>query len=217
TALFGDDHKVRRVLVISIDGMHALDLALWIKNNPTPANVPSPGPGSSWLAGLAARGMNFTNASTTKPSDSIPATVGIFTGASPAVGGMYYDDAYHRGWFKPGSNCALPAGTVIDLKNGINLATPNTDGSFSVDPTKMPQQLVGGVCTAVLPHSMLRVNTIFEIVKAAHWRTAYSEKRPAYEFLNGPSGIGVDDLYTPEIACYPYDPTNLVNPCTNSL
>src|SRR6266478_6307450 len=55
TALFGDDHKVRRVLVISIDGMHALDFALWIKNNP-----------GSALAALAARGVNFTNASTTK-------------------------------------------------------------------------------------------------------------------------------------------------------
>jgi len=74
-ALFGVDHKVRRVLVISFDGMHALDLALWTKNNPNSA-----------LAKLAAQGVNFTNASSTKPSDSIPATVGIFTGASPAAG-----------------------------------------------------------------------------------------------------------------------------------
>jgi hypothetical protein len=45
-----------------------------------------------------------------------------------------------------------------------------------------------------------RVKTVFEVVKSAHWRTAYSEKRPSYEFLNGPSGAGVEDLYTPEIA-----------------
>ena len=30
--------------------------------------------------------------------------------------------------------------------------------------------------------------------------TAYSEKRPSYDILNGPSGTGVIDLYTPEIA-----------------
>jgi len=43
-------------------------------------------------------------------------------------------------------------------------------------------------------------------VKAAHLPTAYSEKRPSYDFLNGPSGKGIDDLYTPEIACYPFTP-----------
>src|SRR5437016_12612734 len=58
TAALGDDHKIRRVLVISIDGMHALDFALWIKNNP-----------SSAVGKLAARGVNFTNATSTKPSD----------------------------------------------------------------------------------------------------------------------------------------------------
>src|SRR3954464_12390612 len=66
---YGDDHKIRRVLVISIDGMHALDMALWIKNHPTSA-----------LGMLSAQGINYTNASTTRPSDSIPSTVGIFTG-----------------------------------------------------------------------------------------------------------------------------------------
>src|SRR5437870_10411716 len=90
TPVYGEDYKTRHVLVISIDGMHALDLALWIKSHP-----------GSALGTLSGKGMMYTNASTTRPSDSIPSTVGIFTGASPAVGGMYYDDAYHRGWFAP--------------------------------------------------------------------------------------------------------------------
>src|SRR5689334_1146228 len=79
-----DDVKIRHVLVISIDGMHSRDMQTWIANNPNSA-----------LAGLAATGVNYTNAFTTQPSDSIPATVGIFTGASPSLGGMYYDDAWH--------------------------------------------------------------------------------------------------------------------------
>src|SRR5713101_7224967 len=190
---YGDDHKIRRVLVISIDGMHALDMALWVKSHPTSA-----------LGKLSAQAINYTNASTTKPSDSIPSTVGIFTGGSPAAGGMYYDDAYNRAWFAPANTtCSGAPGTVIDLKQGINL---NPDGTGGVDPNKMPRQLVNGVCTPVLPHNMLRINTVFEIVKSTLGRTAFSEKRPSYEFLNGPSGTGVVDLYTPEIACSPFTP-----------
>jgi hypothetical protein len=200
TTIYAGDTNIRHVLVISVDGMHSLDLALWAKNNPGGA-----------LGRLYSQGMRYTNASTTKPSDSIPSTVGIFTGASPAVGGMYYDDAYNRAWFPPGSNCLGPAGAVIDLKQGINLAL---DGSTGVDPNKVPLQVVNGVCTPVLPHNMIRVNTVFEVVKSAHWRTAYSEKRPSYDFLNGPSGTGVDDLYTPEIACFPFTPPST---CTNAL
>lgn len=186
--------------MISLDGMHSLDLALWIKNNPDSA-----------LAQLARRGMNFTNASTTKPSDSIPATAGIFTGGSPAVSGMYYDDAYNRAWFPAGSNCIGTPGAVIDLKQGINLAP---DGSAGIDPAKLPMQLVSGVCQPVFPHNMLRVNTIFEVVRSARRRTAYWEKRPSYELLHGPSGTGVGDLYTPEIACFPFTPPAK---CNNAL
>jgi len=202
TAALADDHKVRRVLVISVDGMHALDFALWIKSNPNSA-----------LAKLAAQGVNYTNATTTKPSDSIPSTVGIFTGGSPAIGGMYYDDAYNRAWFAPTNlTCTGAPGAVIDLKQGINAAP--IDGSGGVDPAKMPRRLVNGVCTPVLPHDMMRLNTVFEVVRSVGGRTAYSEKRPSYDFLNGPSGTGVQDLYTPEIACFPFVPPS---GCTNAL
>jgi hypothetical protein len=206
--VYGDDHKIRRVLVISIDGMHALDMALWVKSHPTSA-----------LGMLSAQGVSYTNASTTKPSDSIPSTVGIFTGGSPASGGMYYDDAYNRAWFAPTNlTCSGTPGVVIDLKFAINL---NPDGTGGVDPTKMPRQLVNGVCTPVLPHNMMRLNTVFEIVRSTLGRTAYSEKRPSYEFLNGPSGTGVTDLYTPEINCEPHyaalPPSPPIGSCANAL
>jgi hypothetical protein len=208
SALFGDDHKIRRVLVISIDGMHALDMALWIKSHPTSA-----------LGNLSAQGVNYTNASTTKPGDSIPATVGIFTGGSPAIGGMYYDDAYNRAWFAPADlTCSKAPGTVIDLKFAINL---NPDGTGGVDPSKMPRQIVNGICTPVLPHNMMRLNTVFEVVRSTLGPTAYSEKRPSYDFLNGPSGTGVTDLYTPEINCQPHytlpPPAPPTGTCANAL
>ncbi len=203
TAAFGaNGPKIKSVLVISIDGMHSQDLSKWVQAHP-----------GSALAALAATGVNYTNAFSTKPSDSIPATVGIFTGASPALAGMYYDDAYNRAWFAPSDlTCSKAPGVVIDLKQGIN-ASP-LDGSGGVDPAKMPRRLVNGSCVPVLPHDMLRVNTIFEVVRSAGLRTAYSEKRPAYDLLNGPSGTGVQDLYTPEIACYPFSPPA---GCTNAL
>jgi hypothetical protein len=49
------------------------------------------------------------------------------------------------------------------------------------------------------PHQAIRTNTIFEVVKAAGGHTAWADKHPAYDWVNGPSGNGVDDLYTPEI------------------
>ena len=51
----------------------------------------------------------------------------------------------------------------------------------------------------VYPHNYLRVNTIFEIIKAAGYRTAWSDKHIADEMIQGPSGEGVDDLYLLEI------------------
>src|SRR5580765_6651230 len=65
---YGDDSsngKIHRVLLISVDGMHSLDMANYIKGHPQSA-----------MAQLAATGLNYTAASTTKPSDSLPSMVG---------------------------------------------------------------------------------------------------------------------------------------------
>jgi hypothetical protein len=181
------DQKIRRVLVISIDGMHALDLAQCVNSNLCPS-----------IARLSAQGLNFTNASSSKPSDSIPATAAIFTGGSPAVTGMYYDDAYNHAWFAPANTtCSGNPGTNFSLKGDIELdpTAPNA----VVDPAKSPRRLLNGVCTPVLPHNMIRVNTVFEVIRAANGLTAYTDKTASYDFLNGPSGTGIADLYTPEI------------------
>jgi hypothetical protein len=179
--------RLRHVILISVDGMHSLDMALYVANNP-----------HSTLAELAGNAINYTNASTTKPSDSIPSTAGLVTGGTPAVTGVYYDDAYNRKLSPPGSDCST-VGAIIDLKQGIDINPAALDGGGGLDPNKLPRDPSKG-CTPVYPHNLLRVNTIFEVIKAAGMRTAFSEKRPSYDMLNGPSGTGVDDLYTPEIA-----------------
>jgi hypothetical protein len=67
----------------------------------------------------------------------------------------------------------------------------------------------------------MRLNTVFEIVRSPLGPTAYSEKRPSYDFLNGPSGTGVTDLYTPEINCQPHytlpPPAPPTGACANAL
>jgi hypothetical protein len=129
---------------------------------------------------------------------------------------MYYDDAWHRVWAPPAAKGAcvtgVANGTLIDLKQGIDVS-PNSVNSGGINPANLVRDPFNG-CAPVYPHNMMRVNTIFERVRSAHGTTAYSEKRPSYDFLNGPSGTGVQDLYTPEIACYPFTPPAT---CNNAL
>jgi hypothetical protein len=49
------------------------------------------------------------------------------------------------------------------------------------------------------PHQYLKVNTVFEVARAAGLRTAWSDKHAPYEIFNGPSGTGIQDLFTLEI------------------
>jgi hypothetical protein len=62
--------------------------------------------------------------------------------------------------------------------------------SWQVDPL---------TCKPVYPYQYLKVNTIFEVAREANMRTAWCDKHPAYDILNGPSGLGIQDLFTPEI------------------
>jgi hypothetical protein len=66
-----------------------------------------------------------------------------------------------------------------------------------MDPSLLPADPDNG-CTPVFPHQYIQVNTVFEVMKAHGLRTAMSDKHPSYDILNGPSGHGVDDLFTPE-------------------
>ena len=43
------------------------------------------------------------------------------------------------------------------------------------------------------------MNTIFEVVRGSGGYTAWSDKHPAYDLVNGPSGAGVNDLWSLEI------------------
>jgi len=178
--------RVQHVLLISLDGFHDFDLDNYVAAHP-----------SSALASLVARGVKYTNATTSSPSDSFPGTLAMVTGGSPASTGVYYDVSWDNDLSPAATNCSS-RGALVSYNEAINVAGTPDPRFTSIDPAKLPLNPDGG-CTPVFPHQYLRVNTIYEVIKAAGLRTAACDKHPSYEILNGPSGTGVDDLYTPEI------------------
>ena len=176
----------QRVLLISIDGLHSLDLANFIRSHPNSA-----------LAQLSASGITYTQAFTSKPSNSFPGLMTLVTGGSPSTTGVWYEGAYDRSLSPPGSNCKS-VGTEISWDGSVDWNKKALDAGGGINPAKLPLDLSRG-CVPVYPHSFLRVNTIFEAIHFAGMRTAWIDKHPSYEMVNGPSGMGVDDLFTPEI------------------
>jgi len=210
---------IRHVLLISIDGMHAVDYLNCVNGV---ANVNDGNPYCPNLAALGTTGVNYVGASTSKPSDSFPGLMSIITGATPRTMGVYYDVAYDRSLDGPqvqtgNSNgpgtCTAntaPTGFTTEYEEGIdkNQALLNggapgaglTDGGVaSLDPTKMDRDPAKG-CAPVYPWNFVRTNTIFGVIHKAGGYTAWSDKHPAYSSVAGPDGIGVlDDFYSPEI------------------
>ena len=72
--------------------------------------------------------------------------------------------------------------------------------SGGINPANLPQAIINGKCTNIYPHMRTRVNTAFEVVVGAGYKTAYTDKHPAYDLMRGPSGKGLSEGYFPEIA-----------------
>ncbi len=196
----------KHVLLLSVDGLHQQDLDWYVRTHP-----------SSALAALVSHGTDYTHAQTPVPSDSFPGMIAQATGGNPGTTGIYYDDTFNRSLLPAGTtNCttAKPGAEVayteaadknplaLDAGQGLPglpasiLSMTGTPASL-LDPAQLPVD--PATCKPVYPHQYLKVNTIFEVAKSAGLTTAWSDKHPAYEILNGPSGTGVDDLFTPEI------------------
>ena len=189
-AVAEDGSKVRHVLLISVDGLHALDVANYVAKKPKSA-----------LAELSRRGITFTNARTPANSDSFPGLLALVTGGSPITHGFFYDVSYDRSLYDPtNATCSGPAGNVMVFDESIDLYDSTNVSQNVIDPTKLPHiKDSHGNCVSIYPHDAIRTNTIFEAVKANGGHTAWADKHPAYDLVNGPSGSGVGDLYTPEI------------------
>jgi hypothetical protein len=194
------------VVLLSVDGLHQSDLAWYVKHNP-----------SSALAKLVHKGVEFTSANTPFPSDSFPGMVGQVTGGNPSSTGIFYDDSFNHALFPAGTtNCSGPAPgaevtyfeqadknpLALDAGQGLaglpdSILQLTGNATSLLDPSQLPVD--PSTCTPIYPHRYLKVNTIFEVARNAGLRTAWSDKHAAYEVLNGPSGTGIQDLFTPEI------------------
>lgn len=195
----GDDghhHDIRHVLLISVDGFHALDLTNYVQSHP-----------NSTLAALTRHGITYTNNFSSQPSDSFPGLAALVTGGSQITTGFWYDDTYNRslsppqmtdGLGDPGGPCPGQIGTIVALDESIDMNLTMLNGGGGLNPQFMVRD-PNNNCAVLFPHQLLRVNTIFEVVKAHGGRTAWTDKHPSYEWTNGPSGHGVDDFFGPEI------------------
>jgi len=184
TAQDYQDSPIAHVLLLSVDGLHDFDLEQFIASHP-----------QSTLARLSEHGRTYTNASATRPSDSFPGLLAMVTGGTPRSTGVYYDDGYDRSLAAASGPCV--AGARVQWKQNLDVLPFSF--TTTINPLLLPRDPADGCVSRVFPHQFPRVNNVFEVVKAAGGRTAWSDKHPAYEFLNGPSGTGIDDLYTPEI------------------
>jgi hypothetical protein len=193
-----NDHRVKHVLLISVDGMHGLDLANYVASHP-----------NSTLARLKAHGITYTNASTSQPSDSFPGLASLITGGSPITTGFWYDVSYNRKLSPPakttpngipgGANlCPGTIGTGLEFDEAADFDLTKLNGGGGINPDFLPRDPNNG-CKPVFPHQYLRVNTIFNVARAAGLYTAWTDKHPAYEWVNGPSNRGVNDFFGPEI------------------
>jgi predicted AlkP superfamily pyrophosphatase or phosphodiesterase len=78
--------KVSRVLLISIDGMHAVDFINCANGVPGANNGRPYCPN---LAALQTTGVNYLYAATSRPSDSFPVLMAIVSGGSPRSVGHF--------------------------------------------------------------------------------------------------------------------------------
>jgi hypothetical protein len=186
----GEGRKIKHVLLISVDGLHALDVANYVATHENSA-----------LDELAEHGITYSNARTPANSDSFPGLLALVTGGSPISHGLFYDVSYDRTFFDPtNTTCTGQPGNMMVFDESIDVYNAANVSQNVIDPSKLPHRINGsGKCVPVFPHEAMRSNTIFEVVKAAGGLTAWADKHPAYDLVNGPSGKGVDDLFTPEI------------------
>jgi len=211
---------ISHVLLISIDGMHAVDFLNCSQG------VSGFEPYCPNLTALSATGVNYLNTSTSKPSDSFPGLTALVSGGTPRTFGAFYDVAYDRSLDPParttGNGVAgapdlctpytVPTGTTTEFDEGIDLnqtklnggAPGGVDGGIaSIDPKRLERDPAQG-CAPVYPWNFVRTNTIFGVIHAAGGYTAWSDKHPSYSSVSGPGdGTNLDDYYSPEINSIP--------------
>lgn len=163
------NHPADRVLIVNIDGMDAADLANWVKSHPESA-----------LTSLSRRGVTYTNAHVPWP-DSAAGMLAFATGGSPISTGIFSSHGFDRTLSPGGPGCAATGAELnLDLSPPILPRDPEHN------------------CAELTPHTLVKVNSIFDLVHASGGRTAWAADNAAYaDLLRGPSGNALDDVFVP--------------------
>jgi hypothetical protein len=146
------------------------------------------------------------------------------TGGTSKSTGVYYDDTYDRTLLAPASTSPTPcaSGPGAQTNNAENLdedqhsidgGVPSSltgpNSAIAIDPNHLPGQLTHNRCAPVWPHNFVRTNTIFQVIHHHHLRTAWSDKHPAYDLLNGNDpdsqasdgpGSNIDEFFAPVLS-----------------
>jgi hypothetical protein len=220
--------EIDRVLLISVDGLHAVDFA----NCAGGLSAVNGGkPYCPNLAALGQTGVTYVASSTSRPSDSFPGLMTLMTGTSPATMGVYYDVAYDRtvnppaetsGNGNPEGSCTpggTPPGYSTEYDEGIDIDKTKLNGGVnggveSPCPTTFCDGGVNSInpaflirdkdCHPIYPWNFIRTDTIFGVIHSLGGYTAWSDKHPAYSAVGGPDDsesldTNVNDYYAPEI------------------
>jgi hypothetical protein len=212
-------NHIQHVLLVSIDGMHAVD---YLNCSQGITGVNGGKPYCPSLAALGLTAINYLDTSTSRPSDSFPGLMTLMSGATPRLHGAFYDDAYDRVLAPPtittgdgldGGPCTpnQANGTSTEYDEGIDInqtylngidgiSTKNGDGGIkSIDPKRLVRDPFNN-CTPVYPWNFVRTNTIYGVIHQGGGYTAWSDKHPSYSSVAGPGdGSNLDDYYSPEI------------------
>jgi len=211
----GEGHRMKHVLLISIDGMHAVDYENCVASGTCPT-----------LAALGQTGVHYKRTTTSRPSDSFPGLMALVTGGSPRTVGAFYDVAYDRvlapplhttGNFLPGTadDPALApcvpnqiyrssdgsTGTQTEYEEGNEFDETQLNGrpapaknaldlidgnTTSINPDRLIRDPFNG-CKPVYSWNFVRTNTIFGVIHANGGYTAWTDKHAGYASVSGPN------------------------------
>ncbi len=219
---------VKHVLLLSVDGLHQSDLNAYVAAHPGSALASLVHHGTEFTHAKTTFPSDSFPGMIAQLTGANPATAGVFYDdtynrhllapgtvdcvTAPRGTEVAWTEAADRSQnpitLDAGQKIADPALTSLPtntLAQTLASSAAITHAILTMTPT--PQSLLDPAalpvdpnsCTPVYPHNYVKVNSVFNVARQHHLRTAWSDKHAAYEILNGPSGNGIQDLFTPEI------------------
>lgn len=157
------NHPAQYILLLSIDGLHAFDLARYVAGNP-----------DSTLAELTARGVTYTNAYTAV-ADPAAGLVSLATGGTPISTGILSSDGFDHSLSPPGSHCRTKGAELT-----LRASSPPLD----------PQEGCSPVPPHALLRVNTIFEVVHQKYGTTAWA---GENAGLTDLLTGPSGHGLDD------------------------